>query len=135
MAGIKNLDNLLKKMNPKLASGEFIFSTISGIKLKRLKLDPLLVFKEEEGITVVIERKIAERNSLHYSGIWKLITLTVHSDLSAIGFLARITERLAEAGISVNAVSAYYHDHLFVPIEKADEAMAILKKLSGSRKY
>jgi len=128
------LDKLLKGMNPKLASGEFVFSTLPEIQFKRLEIDPLLVFREAEGITVVIERKTAERNSLPYSGIWKLITLTVHSDLSAVGFLARITERLAEAEISVNAVSAYYHDHLFVLMEKADRAMEILKKLSESRK-
>jgi hypothetical protein len=59
-----------------------------------------------------------------------LITLNVHSDLSAIGFLARITGALAESGISVNAVSAYYHDHLFVPINAAKRAIIILNGLS-----
>lgn len=132
MDGIKDLDKLLKGMKPGLVSKEFVFSTISESQFNRLKLNPLLIFKETEGITVIIERKIAEKNSLPYSNVWKLITLTIHSDLSAVGFLARITDKLAKAGISVNVVSACYHDHLFVPVEKADETIEILKKLSES---
>jgi hypothetical protein len=58
---------------------------------------------------------------------WAMITLTVHSDLAAIGFLAAITRKLADGGISVNPVSAFYHDHLFVPWEKRDATMAILE--------
>jgi len=50
--------------------------------------------------------------------------------LEAVGFLAAITARLAEAGISVNPVSAFYHDHLFVPHNRADEALARLKEMS-----
>jgi hypothetical protein len=49
-----------------------------------------------------------------------------------VGFLAAITARLAQAGISLNAVSAYYHDHLFVPWENRERAMQILKELGGS---
>jgi hypothetical protein len=57
-----------------------------------------------------------------------MITLTVHSSLEAVGFLA--AGRLAEAGISVNAVSAYYHDHLFVAEHRADEALRLLQSMS-----
>ncbi|HUI76634.1 MAG TPA: ACT domain-containing protein [Bryobacteraceae bacterium] len=47
----------------------------------------------------------------------------------AVGLLARITAQLAEHGISVNAVSAYYHDHLFIPEDRAEEAVGLLKEL------
>ena len=46
------------------------------------------------------------------------------------GFLERvlavITEHFTPAGISVNAVSAFYHDHIFIPSDKADIAFKLL---------
>ncbi len=128
MVGITNLDALIKLMRPSLAKEGYVFCTVS--KLPNIKA--LMVFKEKEGLTLILEKKVAEKHKLHYSGVWKLITLTVHSDLSAVGFLARITAKLAAAGISVNAVSAYYHDHLFVPQERAEEAMKALKQMTVS---
>ncbi len=130
MAGISDLKVLLKSMKPELIQGEFVFCTIPEKRFSGLKIEPLLAFKEKEGTTLVLEKGIADANSLPYSGSWALITLTVHSDLQAVGFLAKITEKLAENGISVNVVSAYYHDHLFVPVKKADEAMKVLEELS-----
>ena len=44
-----------------------------------------------------------------------MITLDVHSSLESVGFLAAVSARLAAAGIPCNAVSAFHHDHLFVP--------------------
>ena len=58
-----------------------------------------------------------------------MITLNVHSSLDAIGVLAAITARLAAASMGVNPVSGYFHDHLFVPVDRADEAMAILEDI------
>ncbi len=131
MKKIKNLNELIKRMKPKLTNKEYVFCTLSEDKLKRLQLDPLLVYKEKEGVTFIIEKKFADANLLSYSSVWKLITLTVHSDLLAVGFLARITSELAKAGISVNVVSAYYHDHLFISQERVDKAMKILKRLKA----
>lgn len=117
-------------MKPTLSDTEYVFCTIAKFQFKKSKLDPIMLFKEREGITLVLEKKSADALSLSYDGIWALITLAVHSDLSAIGFLARITSQLADCGISVNIVSAYYHDHLFVPWEKTAETMLILNELS-----
>ncbi|SDB45889.1 ACT domain-containing protein [Desulfonatronum thiosulfatophilum] len=64
---------------------------------------------------------------------WACITLEVRSLLTAVGFLALITARLARAGISVNPVSAFHHDHLFVPWEMKEHVLAELIELSRSR--
>lgn len=134
MAGIKDLNRLLKEMKPELVNKKFVFSTISEAKFSGLRLKPLLIFREKEGITLILEKEVADNNALHYSGIWMMVTLAVHSDISAVGFLARITDKLAEAGISVNVISAYHHDHLFVPAGKAKETIKILNELSKQLK-
>jgi hypothetical protein len=63
-----------------------------------------------------------------------LITLTVHSSLSAVGLLATIAQALAAQNISVNVVSAYFHDHLFVPQAQAEAAIACLQQLAAQAK-
>jgi len=131
MVGIQNLDQLMKSMKPELGESDFILCSVSDKQLVNLKVKPLMTFKEKEGITLILYRKDAEVNSIKYEGVWALITMTVHSDLAAVGFLARLAAALAKEGISVNAVSAFYHDHLFVPKEKSKEAMKVLQKLSA----
>ena len=131
MVGISDLKTLLRSMNPKLIDEEFVFCTISETRFSQLKITPLLIFKEEEGFTLIMKREIADSNSFAYSGIWSQIILSVHSNLTAIGFLAEITNKLAKSGISVNVVSAFYHDHLFVPFEQAHKAMILLEDLSS----
>jgi hypothetical protein len=118
-------------MTPKLQEGEFVFCTITPEQFPHLACEPLCQFREPEGITIILSRRQAEECHLDYAYVASMITLTVHSGLEAVGFLAAITTKLAEHNISVNAVSAYYHDHLFVPADRAQDAMQVLLELSG----
>jgi len=130
-SGESNLDVLIKSMKPELKDGEFVFCTVGNSDYHAGKIDVLCTFQEEEGTTLILHKSIAEANNLSYSSVWSLITCNVHSDLNAVGFLAAISEKLAQAKISVNVVSAYFHDHLFVPKEEAFRAIEVLKDLSG----
>jgi uncharacterized protein len=122
----KNLDQLIRTMSPQLNEGEWVFCD-------RHVEEALAAFREREGTTSIIEKGHADRLGVPYSFVAAWITLTVYSDLEAIGFLAVVTNELAAAGISCNVVSAYHHDHLFVPASRAGEAMRILRDLSCSR--
>ena len=130
MDGEKDINILCNEISPHLYEGEFVFCTLDEKAYHELELKPLSIFREAEGISIIIDRKAADELSIPYSHVWSLITCSVHSDLTALGFLAVITGKMAEAGISVNVVSAYYHDHLFVPVGKAGNALNLLKKLS-----
>lgn len=130
MAAERDLDALLRHMKPELRPGIFVFCTIPPSEPVPAALDPLLTFREQEGITLVILREQAEAARLRYASASRFIALTVYSALDAVGFLAAITARLAEAGISVNAVSAFHHDYLFVPIDRAEAAMTVLRSMS-----
>ena len=91
----------------------------------------MMVFHEREGTTLILREEEAQAAGLPGSFRCRMITLNVHSSLEAVGFLAAITTRLAQAGMGVNPVSAFYHDHLFVPADRAEEAMAILEAMGG----
>lgn len=129
----KNLKKLLANINPELAPGEYQFCTLTGGEKNGQvygaypDLDPIATFREKEALTLVVEAARAAKAGLSGNGPWSLISCTINSDLNAVGFLAAMATALAERGISVNAFSAYYHDHLFVPTDRADEALAILK--------
>jgi len=127
--GERNLGKLIGAMMPELREGEFVFCTLSPERYEELGIQPVGLFREEEGITLILQRDIAEGAGLAYVYESCMITLSVHSSLEAVGFLAVITQTLAEAGISVNPVSAYYHDHLFVPVDKAELALEVLNRL------
>lgn len=127
MNGETDLKTLLATMQPVLAARPYVFTTLTADEYDRLSFAPLGIFRELEGITVIASQEQAIACGLLFDGTWACITLTVHSALTAVGFLAAITARLAQASIPVNPVSAYYHDHLFVPWERREEAMHILE--------
>lgn len=130
MAGETNVNILLESMQPVLQEGEFVFCTVPPSHRPSLRIFPVGQFLEDEGMTLILKREEAEHCRLSYDYVSRMITLSVHSSLSAVGFLAAIATRLAEQGISVNPVSAYYHDHLFVPSNRAEDAMQILMQFS-----
>lgn len=127
MSGETNLAALLRSMEPRLHAAPYVFAVMSAEAYARLPFAPLGTFREDEGITVIAAQSDADAAGLAHDSLWACITLTVHSSLAAVGFIAAISARLASAGLSVNPVSAYYHDHLFVPWDRRDEAMAVLR--------
>jgi hypothetical protein len=84
-------------------------------------LTPIATFRETEGISVVVTLDEAQRAGAPYQFESSLITLTIHSSLDAVGFLAAVSVVLADAGIPCNAVSAFHHDHLFAPRDMAQQ--------------
>ena len=129
MPGESNLETLLKTMKPKLHVGDFVFCTVKELSLVDLD-EIILFFKEEESITIIIKKELADALQLHYSFITSWITLTVYSSLEAVGLTAAFSKALSEKEISCNVVAAYYHDHIFVDKKDAEKAMEVLQSLS-----
>ena len=131
MTGESRLGPLLRSMSPHLSDEVFVFLTFPAQEAIPPGLDPVMTFVEAEGRTLVVSRSAALAAGHDADFPSRMITLEVHSDLAAIGFLAAITHRLAKAGIAVNAVSAFFHDHLFVQEARAEEALTLLQMLSA----
>lgn len=128
MAGETNLDKLLTNMAPVLNDGAYVFTIVdTGIPGG---LSPVVTVREKEGLTLVLEKDQADSAGLEYDYVAAWITLEVHSALEAVGLTAAISSVLKDAGISCNVVAGYTHDHLFVPEDKAQQALAALRTLS-----
>ena len=129
MNGEKNLEILLKTMKPKINLGEFVFCEVEN--LEKINLNEIVMtFREEESITIITKKEIADKLNLKYSFIASWITLTIHSSLEAVGLTAAFSKALSKKGISCNVVAAFYHDHIFVDKKDTEKAMEILNKFS-----
>ena len=128
MDGERDLARLCMEMDPILDTKTYVYCHFADFALLD-GLVPICVFREREGLTAIVEKGDADRLSLPCVFEARLITLAVHSSLEAVGFLAIVTAALAQENIPCNVISAYYHDHLLVPVARADEAMALLNTL------
>ncbi|MEM8863155.1 MAG: ACT domain-containing protein, partial [Chloroflexota bacterium] len=131
-SGIKNLDKLLKNMSPTLQEGVFVFISLTeGTIGSYDELNPIAAVVEPEGLTLVIPQDKADQHQISYDGVYKMITLEVHSSLEAVGLTAAFATKLAEHHISANVIAGFYHDHIFVQASAAARAIAALKELSA----
>ena len=93
---------------------------MKGQLAEYLSLAPIATFLEAERLTLVLAKDKANEACLHYEGVFRQITLTVHSSLEAVGLTAAVSTKLTSKGISANVIAAYYHDHIFVSDDKAE---------------
>jgi uncharacterized protein len=129
MAGETHLALLLRTMRPLLNPGDYVFCCVADQAL--LQGTPVLgSFHEQEGLTVILAREQADSLGLLYDYVAAWITLTVHSDLAAVGLTAAFATALGKAGISCNVIAGYHHDHLFVGSTDAERAMGVLQQLA-----
>jgi hypothetical protein len=133
MSGETDLDKLIGSMQPILSEPEYVFASLDkDSPIAVAQLQPLATFYEEEGLTVIVLKTHADALGIPYQGVFQRITLSVHSSLEAVGLTAAVSSALAREGISANVVAAYYHDHIFVPAAKANQALSCLLKLVGN---
>ena len=117
----------LKNLNPVLLEDEYVFCTfLSSIYGDHNKLNPIASFNEKEGLTLVVKKEIAKFNNLEFKGTFKCISLNLISSLTSVGLTALISKALADNEISANIYAGYYHDHIFVPLERASDAFKLL---------
>ncbi|NRB33765.1 MAG: ACT domain-containing protein [Rhodobacteraceae bacterium] len=129
MSGETNLDRLLRGMSAELVDGVYVFATVAQGDVPK-GLTPRMMFHEAEGVTLVLLQDEAQAAGLAFDFPCRMITLNVHSALEAVGFIARIATVLAGAGMGVNPVAGFYHDHLFIPENHAEDAMHLLAQLA-----
>jgi hypothetical protein len=127
-ASSQDLALLLRQLEPRRRPGAFVFCTVPEVPVH---VEPVATIHEDEGLTLVVDREIADQNGLGYQFVAAMITLGLTSRLDAVGLTAVVSSLLAEAGISCNVMAGYFHDHLFVPLDRAQEVLDLLGRLSS----
>jgi hypothetical protein len=122
--GVEDLKALLMGLEPQISERAWCFQPIGDARF--MPETAFAVIREDEGLCCVLPAQAAEDDAPKFARI----TLKVHSALEAVGLTAVVSTSLATSGIACNVVAGLYHDHLFVPWERREEAVGILKKLS-----
>jgi hypothetical protein len=128
MGGERDLTMLLRDLRPELQPGRYVFVSVAeGIPLG---VAPVVTVSEHEGLTLVVTEHEATEAGLPYDFVAAWITLRVHSALEAVGLTAAVAGALTDAGVSCNVVAGFHHDHLFVPHDRAAQAVGVLEDLA-----
>jgi len=115
-------------LRPLLSESRYVFVTLIDPRIDVMQVS-LSIFRESEGVSVVISKMQADELSLTYEGIFALITINIRTSLNATGLTAKISTALASAKIPCNVIAAYHHDHLLIPENLTGRAMEILESL------
>lgn len=129
MSGEMDLGRMLATLTVERRAGHYAYVHLA--ELPNDIGDAAAIIHEDEGVTLVVPAATAAARgwASEFDAVW--LTLEVHSSLEAVGLTAAVASSLAAAAISCNVIAGTFHDHLLVPVAKADQAIAILGELAG----
>lgn len=128
MPGLTDLQQMLRTLEPAQRPGTFVYVAVDAATARSLPAEAMIV--EDEAVTVVLRLVDADAAGCDYGYVAAWITLGVNSALEAVGLTAAISAALGDAGISCNILAGYHHDHMLVPYDDAERALAALRSLA-----
>ena len=129
--GDTDLHALLAGLNPRLHPVPRRFLFVPHDKAAARMAEALMMFREDEGVTLIVDHDLEGPELVADRLLWAQITLGVESSLDAVGMMAAVSAALAARDISCNPVSAFLHDHVFVPWDRREDALDALAHLSA----
>ncbi len=127
---MSDLDELLAQLTVSQRVGTWCM--VSGVALGD-DVPVAAMVTEDEGATAVISTVDALERNLETEFVAAWLTLNVNSALDSVGLTAAVSGALASNGIPCNVLAGYHHDHLLVPIDRAEQAIAVLNSLREGR--
>lgn len=115
---LKILDNKLKVV--KLSLNE----TVPEIVYRQ---DFYSITKTDEELSIVVDKDVKISSDIVENN-WKAIKIVGTLDFALIGILSRISTILAQAKISIFAISTYNTDYILAKSDKLGNAVEILKQ-------
>lgn len=129
----KELRSIIKKSTFHIVKGIFVYAKVS----KATNLDKcFMISKDEDEITIVTQKDnletkcLVERNKDDYS----LIALNVSVPFYSVGFLAAVSNAIADQGMNILIISTYSKDYVLVKYESLERVKKTLLKLGFKQK-
>lgn len=121
MSPVRDTSAMIAQMKPRLQPGTWSFRTFPDPEQAKTYVPAALAsFRENEGLSLILPAQDGDEHPM------SCITLHVQSALDGIGLTAAVADALTRAAIPCNMVAAFHHDHVFVPTDMADRALAVL---------
>jgi uncharacterized protein len=104
--------------------------TYAILRTERPCRGAVMVLRDKKETTCLVPEPVTPgRSVLAADTGWKVITFDMVLPFSLVGFLARVSAALADAGIGICALSAYSTDHILVKAPDLETALRTLEKL------
>jgi hypothetical protein len=126
MAGADDLSRILSGLTVARREGTYVYVSAPAGSVR----DAAATIAEAEGTTYIVERAAADRAGLEWSFAAAWLTVETRTALDGIGVTAALAGALAGAGIPCNVLAGFHHDHLLVPVERAGDALSVLRRLA-----
>jgi hypothetical protein len=141
----KSVADLLRETKLEVAPATYVLVGLSHHDWTRLleqselspRTDsPFMIFRDFREVTLLIDESDWERmrHAVRNGNVeknFRLITLETKLSWNVVGYLARVTQILANAGISVGALSSFTTDHLLVKQDDLAKALRVLARDVG----
>jgi hypothetical protein len=123
--GETDLDKMLAALQVERRPGVFTYAAVAAPTPELLAAAHGMV-TEDEGITLILPIEAAELAGLPVDIELAWLSLTVQSSLEAVGLTAAFAATLGAHDIACNVLAGYHHDHILVPVDKAQQAIDAL---------
>jgi uncharacterized protein len=124
----ERVTELLRRTRVEVAPGTFVLAGLRHADWARLLENPELsprpdsvymLLRDADEVTLLVEEEDwrAMRHAARDARVeadWRLVTFDIKLPWDVVGYLARVTEILASAGVPAGALSAFSRDHLLV---------------------
>ena len=129
---VKDTNAMIAGMNPERQPGvwHFVECAQSDPKASQLLEQAHASMREPEGLSLLLSQDVARDAGVLSDLPMAQILLRVHSALDGVGLTAAVAVALADHQIPCNVIAGARHDHIFVPVDLADQAVAILQATS-----
>jgi uncharacterized protein len=137
---VTDVAQLLRRTKVEVAPASFALVGVRHEDWKRLLENPelsprvdsvFMILRDAFEVTLLLEEddwramRHAARDAKVERG-FRLVTLDIELPWNVVGFLARVTEILATAGVAVGALSSFSRDHLLIRQDDLGTALRVL---------